>query len=49
MIDIQNLTRIYDGRGAVDDVSLTVEPGQIAALVGTSRVSCLSNPRPGAC
>ncbi|WP_405402510.1 ABC transporter ATP-binding protein [Paracoccus sp. Ld10] len=36
MIDIQNLTRIYDGRAAVDDVSLTVEPGQIAALVGTS-------------
>ena len=33
MIDIQNLTRIYDGRAAVDDVSLTVEPGQIAALV----------------
>ncbi|MFN4060015.1 MAG: ABC transporter ATP-binding protein [Paracoccus hibiscisoli] len=36
MIDIQNLTRIYDGRAAVDDVSLTVEAGKIAALVGTS-------------
>ena len=36
MIDIRNLTKLYDGTKAVDDVSLIVEKGQIAALVGTS-------------
>lgn len=36
MIDILNLTKTYDGKQAVDDVSLIVEQGQIAALVGTS-------------
>jgi len=36
MIEIRNLTKLYDGTAAVDDVSLTVETGQIAALVGTS-------------
>jgi len=36
MIDIRNLTKTYDGKAAVDNVSLTVERGQIAALVGTS-------------
>ncbi|MDN5568836.1 MAG: ABC transporter ATP-binding protein, partial [Paracoccus sp. (in: a-proteobacteria)] len=36
MIQIRNLTKLYDGKAAVDDVSLTVERGQIAALVGTS-------------
>ncbi len=36
MIEIRNLTKRYDGRAVVDDVSLTVGSGQIAALVGTS-------------
>ena len=36
MIEIRNLTRLYDGVAAVDDVSLTVETGQLAVLVGTS-------------
>ena len=36
MIEIRNLTKRYDGAVAVDDVSFTVESGQIAALVGTS-------------
>ncbi|QBX33455.1 ABC transporter ATP-binding protein [Paracoccus liaowanqingii] len=36
MIEIRALTKIYDGTPAVEDVTLTVEPGQIAALVGTS-------------
>ncbi|RMC33279.1 MULTISPECIES: ABC transporter ATP-binding protein [Paracoccus] len=36
MIEIQNLTRIYGTTAVVKDVSLTVETGQIAALVGTS-------------
>lgn len=36
MIEIQHLTRRYDGVAVVDDVSLTVPKGQIAALVGTS-------------
>ena len=36
MIEIQNLTKRYDGNTVVDDVSLSVGTGQIAALVGTS-------------
>lgn len=36
MIKIDNLTKRYDANTVVDDVSLTVEDGQIAALVGTS-------------
>ena len=36
MIQIQHLTKRYDGKPVVDDVSLTVERGHIAALVGTS-------------
>ena len=35
MIEIRNLTRLYDGVAVVDDVSLTVETGQLVALVGT--------------
>ncbi|SDD33157.1 osmoprotectant transport system ATP-binding protein [Paracoccus isoporae] len=36
MIEIQNLTKIYGDTTVVDQVSMTVETGQIAALVGTS-------------
>ena len=36
MIEIRNLTRLYDGLAVVKDVSLTVETGQLAVLVGTS-------------
>lgn len=36
MIQIRNLTRLYDGVAVVKDVSLTVETGQLAVLVGTS-------------
>lgn len=36
MIRIENLTRRYGTATVVDDVSLTVAQGQIAALVGTS-------------
>lgn len=36
MIEIRNLTRRYDQIAVVDDVSLTVETGQLATLVGTS-------------
>ncbi len=36
MIEIHNLTKRYDANTVVDDVSLTIEKGQIAALVGTS-------------
>ena len=36
MIEIRNLTRLYDGLAVVDDVSLIVETGQLAVLVGTS-------------
>lgn len=36
MIEIENLTRTYDGRAAVDNVTLTIPSGEIAAIVGTS-------------
>ncbi|RDE09131.1 ABC transporter ATP-binding protein [Pelagibacterium lacus] len=36
MIEIENLTKLYDGRAVVDDVTLTVPAGEIAAIVGTS-------------
>ncbi|MTE00192.1 ATP-binding cassette domain-containing protein [Paracoccus sp. YIM 132242] len=36
MIEIRNLTRLYAGMPVVDDVSLTVERGQLLVLVGTS-------------
>ena len=36
MIEIRNLSRLYDGLAVVDDVSLTVETGQLAVLVGTA-------------
>ncbi|MDO5604743.1 MAG: ABC transporter ATP-binding protein [Paracoccus sp. (in: a-proteobacteria)] len=36
MISIGHLSKVYDGVSVVDDVSLTVGTGQIAALVGTS-------------
>ncbi|MDO5369522.1 ABC transporter ATP-binding protein [Paracoccus sp. (in: a-proteobacteria)] len=36
MIGIEHLTKLYGPVAAVDNVSLTVERGQIAALVGTS-------------
>ncbi|WP_176084375.1 ABC transporter ATP-binding protein [Martelella sp. HB161492] len=36
MIEIDAITKIYDGTAAVDNVSLTVETGEITAIVGTS-------------
>ena len=36
MIVLEHLTKIYDGRAVVEDVSLTVQPGEIAVLVGAS-------------
>lgn len=36
MIEIDQLTRLYDGRAAVDAVSMTVETATITAIVGTS-------------
>lgn len=36
MIEIDNLSKQYDGRAVVDHVSLTVPTGEIAAIVGTS-------------
>ncbi|WEF24925.1 ABC transporter ATP-binding protein [Paracoccus sp. S3-43] len=36
MIEIRHLTRFYDGVAVVKDVSLTVDTGQLAVLVGTS-------------
>lgn len=36
MIEIDAITKHYDGRAVVDDVSLTVQPRTITAIVGTS-------------
>ncbi|GAA4522475.1 ABC transporter ATP-binding protein [Chelativorans composti] len=36
MIEIEELTKVYDGNTVVDRVSLTVPEGTVAAIVGTS-------------
>src|SRR5690606_32783305 len=36
MIELESLTKAYFGNVVVDDVSLTVPDGEIAAVVGTS-------------
>lgn len=36
MIEIDQLTKVYDGEVAVDNVSMTVETGTITVIVGTS-------------
>ncbi|GGG61310.1 ATP-binding protein [Salipiger pallidus] len=36
MIEIDRLTRLYDGKPACDAVSMTIETGTITAIVGTS-------------
>ena len=36
MIEIEHLSKTYDGTTVVDDVSLSVEEGEIAVIVGTS-------------
>lgn len=36
MIEIREITKAYDGMRAVDDVSLTIESGEIVTVVGTS-------------
>lgn len=35
-LDVQNLTRAFEGRRVVDDVSFQVEAGQVACLLGPS-------------
>lgn len=35
-LEIRNLTREFDGRAVVDDVSLAVKPGQVTCLLGPS-------------
>ena len=35
-LEIRNLVRSYDGRRVVDDVSLTIQPGQVTCLLGPS-------------
>lgn len=36
MIEIESVSKLYDGRPVVDDVSMAVEPRSIAVIVGTS-------------
>ena len=36
MIEIDRISKIYDGKAAVDSVSMTVETGTITVIVGTS-------------
>ncbi len=35
-LEVQNLTRVYDGQTVVDDVSLTIGAGQVTCLLGPS-------------
>lgn len=35
-LDVQNLTRQFGGRRVVDDVSFTIQPGQVTCLLGPS-------------
>ncbi len=35
-LEIRNLSRSFDGRSVVDDVSLSVKPGQVTCLLGPS-------------
>ncbi|TCP26215.1 ABC transporter ATP-binding protein [Rhodovulum adriaticum] len=35
-LEIRNITRVFDGRRVVDDVSLKVMPGQVTCLLGPS-------------
>lgn len=35
-LEIRNLTRRFDGRVVVDDVSLSIQPGQVTCLLGPS-------------
>jgi ABC-2 type transport system ATP-binding protein len=34
MIEVQNLTKRYGGRLAVDDLSFTVAPGRVTGFLG---------------
>ena len=35
-LEIRNLTRVFDGRLVVDNVSLSIQPGQVTCLLGPS-------------
>mgnify|MGYP001811874864 CR=1 FL=1 len=35
-LELRNISRVYEGRTVVDDVSLTVMPGQVTCLLGPS-------------
>ncbi|WP_136635000.1 ABC transporter ATP-binding protein [Pseudooceanicola onchidii] len=35
-LEVRNLSRSFDGRAVVDDVSLTIQPGQVTCLLGPS-------------
>ena len=56
MIETKNLTRKYDEKTAVNDLSLTVQEGELFALLGVNgagktttirMLSCLSKPTSG--
>ncbi len=36
LISLENVTKAYDGKPVVDDLSLNVEQGELFVLVGTS-------------
>ncbi|GAH03647.1 unnamed protein product, partial [marine sediment metagenome] len=34
IVEIQGLTKVFNGRKAVDDINLTIEKGEILGLLG---------------
>ena len=45
-LETRNLMRVYDGRAVVNDVSLSVMPGQVTCLLGPSGLRQINDPAP---
>lgn len=45
MIDISNLTKIYGGHAAVDDLSFTASPAQVTGFLGPNGATKSTTPK----